>query len=360
VLRLGPGADDAILAAESGYEPFVAAITGDAVRTARAAARDAALRGLDPVLDQLRGPLVAELAGLERPDAADAVADGLADVRRRLATLADADASWAVRLEDEFAALRHRVTFAFATRMRQLTREAQDDVETVDPADAWPDLSRRVQEGAASAVGEAFLAATDGAAAIQATIASVLADEDLGIDPAGAPISFDVRDLWEGRPEFEGRTRRGLMASFGVFTGAKAGIDMLGMLGTLLGAAIVGPAVLGVALAFGGKEVLSERRRQLTDRRQQARTFLGDFIEEVRFGADGRLAVLLDDIQRQMRARFADRIRELQRTYAASAEALEHASEQAGEARRRRRGEAEATLAEIDTVAARVAEVRAT
>jgi hypothetical protein len=150
------------------------------------------------------------------------------------------------------------------------------------------------------------------------------------------------------------------MASFGVFTGAKAGIDMLGMLGTLLGAAIVGPAVLGVALAFGGKEVLSERRRQLTDRRQQARTFLGEFIEEVRFGADGRLAVLLDDIQRQMRARFADRIRELQRTYAASAEALEHASEQAGEARRRRRGEAEATLAEIDTVAARVAEVRAT
>ena len=32
------------------------------------------------------------------------------------------------------------------------------------------------------------------------------------------------------------------------------------------------------------------------------------FLEEVRFEADGRLASLLDDVQRQMRARFADRI----------------------------------------------------
>ena len=41
---------------------------------------------------------------------------------------------------------------------------------------------------------------------------------------------------------------------------------------------------------------------------QQARAFLGTFLEEVRFEADGRLASLLDDVQRQMRARFADRI----------------------------------------------------
>ena len=60
---------------------------------------------------------------------------------------------------------------------------------------------------------------------------------------------------------------------------------------------------------FGGKQVLSERRRQLADRRQQARSFVAGFVEEVRFEADGRLASLLDDVQRQMRARFAERIR---------------------------------------------------
>ena len=97
------------------------------------------------------------------------------------------------------------------------------------------------------------------------------------------------------------------------------------MLGTLLGAAVVGPAALGVAAVFGGKQVLSERRRQLADRRQQARAFLAEFVEEVRFETDGRLASLLDDVQRQMRARFADRIRELRRTFAETAAGLESA-----------------------------------
>jgi hypothetical protein len=128
---------------------------------------------------------------------------------------------------------------------------------------------------------------------------------------------------------------------------------MLGMLGALLGAAVVGPAVLGVAAVFGGKEVLSERRRQLADRRQQARSFLAGFFEEVRFEADGRLASLLDDIQRGMRARFADRIRELHRTFSETAEALERAADQADESRRTRLAELGVELAGIDALRAR-------
>jgi hypothetical protein len=132
---------------------------------------------------------------------------------------------------------------------------------------------------------------------------------------------------------------------------------MLGMLGTLLGAAIVGPAVLGVALVFGGKGVLSERRRQLADRRQQARTFLVGFAEEVRFEADGRLASLLDEIQRQMRARFADRIRELNRTYTESAAALERAVEQAEAGRAARLPTVRAELDVLEALRVRAAEL---
>lgn len=339
---------------DSGFGAFGAAILGDALATVRGAARSAAILQLEPVIDQLREPLVVEQSALERPDEAQRIAADLETVRARLATLAAADASWAVRLEDEFAALRSRVTFVFAGRIRQILRESQADLEAIDPAQDWLDLSQRVQEQTAAAVGDAFLAATDGAAAIQSTIAGLLADEEIGLDAAGAPITFDVRDLWEGRPEFGGRTRRGLLASLGVFTGAKVGVEMLGMLGTLLGAAIVGPAVLGVALAFGGKEVLSERRRQLTDRRQAARSFLGDFVEGVRFETDGRLATLIDDVQRQMRARFADRIRELTRTYTDSAAALEAAATSAAETRAGRQRTLEAEIAALDGAAERV------
>jgi hypothetical protein len=143
------------------------------------------------------------------------------------------------------------------------------------------------------------------------------------------------------------------MASLGIVGGASVGVEMLGMLGTLLGAAVVGPAALGVAAVFGGKQVLSERRRQLADRRQQARAFLASFVEEVRFETDGRLASLLDDVQRGMRARFADRIRELRRTFAETAAGLESAMAAAETTGKGRLAELATELAEIDAITAR-------
>jgi hypothetical protein len=141
-------------------------------------------------------------------------------------------------------------------------------------------------------------------------------------------------------------------------TGAKAGVELLGLVGTLLGAAIVGPAVLGVAAIYGGKEVLDERRRRLTDRRQQARTFLADLVEEIRFQVDGRLTGLIDEMQRQMRARFTDRIGELHRTVEASTKALEGAARREAAERRARGERVDGSVAAIDSLRDRLDEVR--
>jgi GTP-binding protein EngB required for normal cell division len=351
VLRLGSpaaGGDSDGAAAESGFGRLADLLAGEVAADARALTRAAATTELRPAVEQLREPLNAEAAALEDPGSAGRMATELRDVRARLAALDAADAAWSVRLEDEFAALRSRVAFGFQGRMRIVLRDAEDELEEIDPAQSWPELSGRVQEGTAAAVREAFGEATAGAASVQATIAAMLADEQLGLEGTGGQVAFDVRELWEGMPGFAGRTKSGVMAGLGVVTGAKVGVEMLGMLGTLLGAAIVGPAVLGVALAFGGKEVLSERRRQLADRRQQARTFLGDFVEEVRFQVDGRLATLLDEIQRQMRARFAERIRELRRTFGDSVAALERGAAEESAGRARRLTEIRSDLAELD------------
>lgn len=361
VLRAhGLATGDPVLEAESGYPAFAAALVEDAVGRARAASLSTAIAQVLPALDQLREPLAAEVTALESPAAAEALATDLRDVRGRLAALAEADASWSVRLEDEFTALRTRTAFAFQARMRQFVRETQDEIERIDPARGWPEVGQRIQAETAANVRAAFLEATDGAAAIQAMIAGHLADEALGLDGVGIPVSFDVSTLWQGGPTFEGRAKAGVMASLGIVGGASVGVEMLGMLGTLLGAAVVGPAALGVAVVFGGKQVLSERKRQLADRRQQARAFLASFVEEVRFETDGRLASLLDDVQRQMRARFADRIRELRRTFAESAAGLESAMAVAETAGGARLADLAGELAEVDDLRARAASARST
>lgn len=344
--------DDA-LERESGFPPFAETVLAEVARRARAASLATVFREVRDALDQLREPLLVERSALERPDAAGRLTDELAAVRARLAGLADAGSHWSVRLDDEFVGLRARVEFAFGGEMRRILRETQDEIERIDPGREWSDLSRRVQAQVAGAVKAAFLETTGGAAAIQATVARLLADEESAWSNDDEPLAFDASDLWSEGQAFGGMLRTGILAGFGLIAGATVGVEMLGMLGALLGTALVGPALLGAALFFGGKEVAGERRRQLTDRRQQARTFVGQFVENVRFEVGGRLASLSGTLQRDMRARFAARIGELGRTYQATARAIELTMDRDAVEREHRLAELAAEVDRLADLAAR-------
>lgn len=353
-LRLDPSERDD----ESGYAAFSDVLRGDVVDRARVAAQATATTDIRWVLGQLVEPLLAERAGLEKPDEAARIATEVAAVRERLAMLRRADAVWSTRLDDEFGTVRTRVAFDFQRALRAILREIQDEIDASDPATVWTDVSARLQSRIATTVRGAFRDATTGAADVQATIAAILAEEDRGEIGAAPAMTFDVSEFWSGDPSFEGRTRSRIGAGYGLITGAKAGVELLGIVGTLLGAAIVGPAVLGVAAIYGGKEVLDERRRRLADRRQQARTFVGDLVEEIQFQIDGRLASVFDEMQRQMRARFTDRVAELQRTAAATATALERAARREATERRARQAEVDADVDAVAALKDRVAALR--
>jgi hypothetical protein len=344
---------------ESGFPPFAETISGDLAERTRAASLETGFREIRTALDQLREPLVIERQAMERPEAAARLSDELVAAQERLAALNEASSHWSVRLEDEFASLRSRVEFAFTGQMRQILREAQDEIERIDPGRDWNALSQKVQQQVAGAVRAAFLETTDGAAAIQVAVSQLLADEEGAWSEEGEPISFDATSLWQDGQAFGGKLRSGVVVGFGLLAGATVGVEMLGMLGALLGTALVGPALLGAALFFGGREVAGERRRQLTDRRQQARAFVGQFVEDVRFEVDGRLASLAATLQRDMRARFSRRIGELSRTYHETAQAIERSMAQDSEDRDRRLREIQVELVPLDELALRTAALQA-
>ena len=345
--------DDPVLERDSGFTPFSDTVLGEVARRARATSSAAAFREVRSAVDQIREPLSVEQGALQRPETAVRMADDLARVRAHLGQLEDARSHWSVRLDDEFGALRARVAFTFAGEMRRILRETQDEIERIDPGREWPDLSGRIQARVAGAVKAAFLEATDGATAIQATVARLLADDEKGWSADSPPHSFDPASLWTDDQAFEGMLRTGVLAGFGLLAGATVGVEMLGMLGALLGTALVGPALLGAVLFFGGREVAGERRRQLTDRRQQAREFVGQFVENVRFEVDGRLASLTGTLQLDMRTRFTARIAELGRTYQATAASIERGIEGETSARQQRSSEVTAELEALDALTAR-------
>ena len=359
VLRMsGDVLADPALERDSGFPSFAETLVGDVVGRARGLALAAAVAQIGPAIEQLREPFSAELAALDDPAAAERLAADLREVRARLAALGAADASWSVRLEDEFVALRTRIDVRVpgpdAPGRARGARGARTDRSRRRLA-----RPQRADPGAHRGGGPGRLPRGDerGGGRPVDDRPPARRRGDRPRQHGGAHRVRRARPCGTAAPRSMGRPARGFWRQLGVFTGASVGVEMLGMLGTLLGAAIVGPAAIGVALVFGGKGVLGERRRQLADRRQQARTFLAGFVEEVRFEADGRLASLLDEVQRQMRARFADRIRELHRTYTESAAALERAADQAEAERAVRLPTVHAELTALDDLRIRVADL---
>ncbi len=316
------------LTTDSGFPRLTEAIIANATDGARGAAVAAALRELTSVIEQLRDPVETEIDALERPERVKEISAELGAVRSRLSTLDDADARWSLRVSDEFEGLRSKVDFSFHQDMRKLARDTQEEIEQIDPSKSWAELGQRLQGDVATIVRNAFLAVTDGAGRIQTTVAEMLADAEADFAESSPDMRYEVTDAWRGGPEFGGKRETGMVATMGLLGGAAVGVEMLGVLGMFAGAAIVGPAAIGVALLFGGKQVVDERKRQLADRRQQARSFVSDFVEDVQFEVEGRLGTMLADLQRQMRARFAERIRQLQRTNEEALEALERVLEQ--------------------------------
>ena len=138
-----------------------------------------------PALDQLREPLAAELTALEDPGRRRAAGRDLREVRARLATLTEARPPGRSASRTSSRRCGRGPSSRSRPGCAQLLREPQDEIERIDPARAWPEVSQRVQADTAAAVRAAFLEATDGAAAIQATIAGLLADEAAGLDGAG-------------------------------------------------------------------------------------------------------------------------------------------------------------------------------
>jgi paraquat-inducible protein B len=113
----------------------------------------------------------------------------------------------------------------------------------------------------------------------------------------------------------------------------------------------MGPVLLGGAVIFAGKSIGDERKRLLGQRRQEARTAVRQYVDDVQFEVAKRLREMVRELQREIRDDIAGRLEELQRTLSETTAALERAARQGAEARaaRIRRLEEELrALADLD------------
>lgn len=319
-------------------------IGGNAERlSVRAAANDVvAVAGL------LESQFHRERQALDDPDQAQALVADLTELKARADRLRSGVSKWQQVLNDGIVDLQADVEHDLRGRLRLLTRQADDAIDTSDPADTWDDfqawLYRRVSEDVVANYTLLHLRAEE-----LTTRAAETFGDDGGDIAVGRPQA--VLTTVDAGPE-TGIHRVGMgTRSIAALRGSYGGLLMFGMLGRMVGLGMANPATLVIGLFMGRQALRGEKDRQLTLRRNQARQAHRKYTDEVGFvvGKDSRDA--LRQIQRRMRDFFGARAEELHRS-TSEALAAAHQATRADEASRSRR------LRDVDAELKRIAVLR--
>ncbi len=351
VRALAVKTNDKVLNAESGFADLVQFVservgTGVVERLAREATADV-LSSCDQIIAQLQ----AEREALADPAAGKRVIDELTAARARVDELRSAAAKWSQTLTDGVADLTADIDHDLRGRIRGITQEADDAMDTGDPADAWPQMEAwlrsrvsyellanyRLLRGRADAlsedVGEHFRQAS-GEIFRQLSVFN--------------PVSQLSDAHIEHKIELD-RMTTGKKAMV-MLKSAYGGALMFTMLASMAGV-MLGPLSIGIGLVMGHKGLREEKKRQLLQRRAQARNAIRRYCDEVSFvmGKDSRDT--LRRIQRELRDHYGGLAEELNRS---NSEALSAATEAA----KRSQSEREKRLKDLDAELTRMRQLR--
>ncbi len=296
----------------------------------------------------------------------EAIAD-LNAAKQQLEHLRGPGARWATLLADRVGDVSSRVTHDFRGIMRSTLRDMDGRIETLTKGDEWDDVVRDLQTVVADGVTEAFVAVEQARLAIRAEIAAHLRDEHLALPTGrGSKVeAMDVRELWQDKA-LDNEAKGGKFAFKQGLTGVKGaqgGVMMFGMMGSFLpttAATLIAsnPVLLGAGMLFGGMQLMEDRKRRVTMRRQTARQQVRTFVDDVQFEVTDQLTALIRDVQRSLRDEFTERLTELQRTYTETAQRAQESAKSTQEEQQKRSGELKQQLellGKIEAVANSVA-----
>jgi GTPase Era involved in 16S rRNA processing len=343
--------NDKALNTESGFAEVVRFVservgTGAADRMAADAAAEVVA-----VCEQIMAQFQAEREALADPAAAQRVVDQLSTAKQRVETLRSAAAKWSQTLNDGIADLNADIDHDLRARIRDILQEADDSMENADPADAWPQMESWIE----SRVSYDLLANYR----LLRVRADALSEEVAEHFRAASGEVFNQLAVFNPTARLSGTRVEHKIELEKMKTGKKAmvmlksaygGTLMFTMLASMAGIAL-GPISIGIGLVMGHKGLREEKKRQLLQRRQQAKNAVRRYCDEVSFvmGKDSRDT--LRRIQRQLRDHYSGLAEELSRS---NAEALTGATEAA----KRTQASRESRLRDLDAELARLSQLR--
>jgi len=275
------------------------------------------------------------------------VVSDLNSVKQRVEELKSSAAKWSQTLSDGIGDLTSDIDHDLRARVRTVLQEADDSVDTIDPADMWPQMESWLQSRISYELLANYTMLRERADALSLDVADHFREASGAI--------FDQLAVYNPTPLMSGsrvehkielQKMKASKQAMVALKSAYGGVLMFTMLGAMTGIAL-GPISLGIGLVMGHNGLREEKKRQLTQRRTQARNAIRRYCDEVSFvmGKDSRDT--LRRIQRQLRDHYSGLAEELARSNQDALLAANAAAKQTQQERDSRLRDLDAELARL-------------
>ena len=271
--------------------------------------RDHVVSEIRSAAEHLRLTVDSELAALNDPDEARKLTE---DLERRKQEAQDAlqqTALWQQVLNDGIADLTADVDHDLRARFRAITQHAEQVIDTCDPTQRWAEIGGEVEDDVANAVGDNFVWAYQRAEALAAEVARTFVEA--GLDAVEMP-EVSAREMGAGVGRLKSLAR---LESKPIGKGHKAitsmrgsygGVLMFGMLTSVAGLGMFNPLSLGAGLLLGRKAYKEDMENRMMRVRNEAKTNLRRFVDDVLFVVTKESRDRLKNVQRQLRDHYRE------------------------------------------------------
>ncbi len=299
--------NDKELNEESNFPAIVKFLSEDVLSRRNDQVRDQVLDEIRSAAEHLTLVVRSELAALGDADVGGRLTEDLEQRKREAEDALQQTALWQQLLNDGIADLTGDVDHDLRARFRAITEHAERVIDSCDPTRHWAEIGVDVENAVATAVGDNFVWAYQRAKALAQEVARVFVEAGLGAvampelsaHAMGAEFG-QLKSLarLEAKPMGKGhKVVTGMRGSYG-------GMVMVGMLSSVAGLGLFNPLSVGAGLVMGRMAYKEDRENRLLRARNEAKTNLRRFIDDVSFVVGKESRDRLKAIQRQLRDHY--------------------------------------------------------
>ncbi len=271
--------------------------------------RDQVIAEIGAAAEHLTLAVNSELSAINDPADARRLTDDLERRKQEAQEALQHTALWQQVLNDGIADLTADVDHDLRGRFRAIVAHTEGVIDSCDPTQHWAEIGAEAENAVATAVGDNFVWAYQRAEALAAEVARTFVEA--GLDAVKMP-HVSARDMGAG---FDGLKSLARLEAKPIGMGHKAitsmrgsygGVLMFGMLTSVAGLGMFNPISLGAGLLLGRKSYKEDMENRMLRVRNEAKTNLRKFVDDVSFVVGKESRDRLKGIQRQLRDHYRE------------------------------------------------------